>query len=400
MVYNLELLMNTFAAVMTGKGTGAISTVQVFGDSAEDVVKKIFKPAGTKAAKFKTGEILLGTVADVNETIDQVTIGCEGPKTFAINCHGNPLIVADIMQSLQRCGAMLLSAEQLLTKILSAQKSVNTIAVEAKLAQLKAKTIQGTKIIVNQVDAGLSKKAAEWLVSINTISLNQISAEAERLLENSRTAKLIIAGCTAALIGPPNSGKSTLLNHLAGRQKAIVTDIKGTTRDWVEAVCRIESLSLRLIDTAGLDEKPLGPKDTVEEAAQKKSIQILEQADLILLVLDNSQPNEQLNERIIDRITNKRIITVLNKCDLPAEFDTGKLQEILSNTVQISAKEGTGIENMIEKIREICGVADFDLKTPVVFTIRQEKLLQQLKNAKSKQQAASIITELLNGKID
>jgi tRNA modification GTPase len=232
-IYNLELLMNTFAAVMTGKGTGAISTVQVFGDSAQDVVKKIFKPAGTKPAKFKTGEILLGTIADGNETIDQVTIGCEGPKTFAINCHGNPLIVADIMQLLQRCGAKLLTAEQLLSKILSAQKAVNTIAVEAKLAQLKAKTIQGTKIITNQVEAGLSKKAAEWLQNINAISLNQISAEAERILETSRTAKLIIAGCTAALIGPPNSGKSTLLNHLAGRQKAIVTDIKGTTRDWV-----------------------------------------------------------------------------------------------------------------------------------------------------------------------
>jgi len=398
-VYNLELLMNTFSAVMTGKGTGAISTVQVFGDSAEDVVKKIFKPAGTKPAKFKTGEILLGTIADGNETIDQVTIGCEGPKTFAINCHGNPLIVADIMRLLQRCGATLLTAEQLLTKILSAQKSVNTIAVEAKLAQLKAKTIQGTKIIINQVEAGLSKKAAEWLKSINAISLNQIPAEAERILENGRTAKLIIAGCTAALIGPPNSGKSTLLNYLAGRQKAIVTDIKGTTRDWIEAVCQIESLSLRLIDTAGLDEKPLGPTDTVEEAAQKKSVEILEQADLILLVLDNSQPDEQLNERIIDRIANKRIITILNKCDLPAKFETCKMPDFFSDTVQISAKEGTGIESLLEKIRRICGVADFDLKTPVVFTSRQEKLLQQLKKTKSKQQATSIITELLNGQV-
>jgi tRNA modification GTPase len=398
-VYNLEFLMNTFAAVMTGKGTGAISTVQVFGDSAEAVVKKIFKPAGTKPAKFKTGEILLGTIADGNETIDQVTIGCEQANSFAINCHGNPLIVADIMRLLQRCGATLLTPEQLLTKIISAQKSVNTIAVEAKLAQLKAKTIEGTKIVTNQIDTGLSKKAAEWLANINAIFLNQISAEAKRILENSRTAKLIIAGCTAPLIGPPNSGKSTLLNHLAGRQKAIVTDIKGTTRDWVEAVCRIESLSLRLIDTAGLDEKLPAPKDTVEEAAQKKSLQILEQADLVLLILDNSQPNEELNEQIIDRITNKRIITVLNKCDLPAKFDTGVLTGILSNTVQISAKEGTGIENLLEKIRQICGVADFDLKTAIVFTNRQENLLQQLKNAKSKKQATLIITELLNGKV-
>jgi tRNA modification GTPase len=399
--------MNTFAAVMTGKGTGAISTVQVFGDSAEAVVKKIFKPAGTKPAKFKTGEILLGAIADGNETIDQVTIGCEQANSFAINCHGNPLIVADIMQLLQRRGATLLTAEQLLTKILSAQKSVNTIAVEAKLAQLKAKTIQGTKIIINQVDTGLSKKAAEWLQNIDAISLNQISAETERILENSRTARLIIAGCTAALIGPPNSGKSTLLNCLAGRQKAIVTDIKGTTRDWVEAVCQIESLSLRLIDTAGLDEKLPTSKDTIEKAAQKKSVEILEQADLILLVLDNSQPDERFNEYLLEKIAEKpvlseaegKVLTVLNKSDLPPKFDIGKLPETLSNSVQISAKEGTGIENLIEKIRQITGVADFVLKTAVCFTDRQEDLLQQLINPKSEQQAASIITELLNGQL-
>jgi tRNA modification GTPase len=371
----------------------------VFGDSAEAVVKKIFKPAGTKPAKFKTGEILLGAIADGNETIDQVTIGCEQANSFAINCHGNPLIVADIMRLLQRCGATLLTAEQLLTKIISAQKAINTIAVEAKLARMKAKTIQGTKIIINQVDTGLSKKAAEWLRNIDAISLNQISAETGRILENSRTAKLIIAGCTAALIGPPNSGKSTLLNCLAGRQKAIVTDIKGTTRDWVEAVCRIESLCLRLIDTAGLDEKLPAPKDTIEKTAQKKSVQILEQADLVMLILDNSQTSDQLDERLVEKIAEKFVLTCLNKSDLPPKFDTRKLPETLSNSVQISAKEGTGIENLIEKIRRICGVADFDLKTPVVFTSRQENLLKRLKNAKSKQQATSIITELLNGRL-
>ncbi len=391
--------MSIFAAVMTGKGTGAISTVQVFGDSAEAVIEKIFKPTGTKPAEFKTGEILLGIITDGNETIDQVTIGCEQADSFAIHCHGNPLIVADIMQLLQRCGATLLTTEQLLTKMLSARKPINTIAVEAKLAQMKAKTIQGTKIITNQIDVGLSKKAAEWLQNIDAESLKQISSEAERILENSRTAKLIIAGCTVALIGPPNSGKSTLLNYLAGRQKAIVTDIKGTTRDWVEAVCRIESLSLRLIDTAGLDEKLPAPKDTIEKAAQKKSVQILEQADLVLLILDNSQTNDQLDERLIEKIAEKLVLTCLNKSDLPAKFDAGKLPEILSNTVQISAKDGTGIENLLEKIRRICGVADFDLKTPVVFTSRQEEVLKRLKNAESKQQATSIITELLNGQV-
>ena len=383
---------------MTGKGTGAISTVQVFGDSAREIVKKIFRPAGTKPAEFKTGQILLGKIIDGDEIIDQVTIGCEGPKNFAIHCHGNPLIVADIMQLLQRRGATLLTTEQLLNKILSWQKAVNTIAIEARLARLKSKTIEGTKIIVNQIDAGLSKKAKGWLVNINETALNQISTEAGRILESSQTAKLIIGGCTAALTGPPNSGKSTLLNTLAGRQKAIVTDIKGTTRDWVEAVCRIESLSLRLIDTAGLDEKLPKAKDDIEQAAQKKSIEILEQADLVLLVLDNSRENNRLDKELLKKIAGKLVLTVLNKCDLPAKFDSKKLPEALSKSVKISAKEGTGIENLLEKVRQICGVVGFDLKTPVCFTERQNNLLKQLQNAKSAQQAASVITELLNGK--
>ena len=238
--------MSAFAAVTTGKGTGAIATVQLFGDSAKAIIKKIFKSVKAKPPTFKTGKILLGTISDGAETIDQVTIGCEGPGNFAINCHGNPLIVACLMQLLQRYGATLLTAEELLTKIFSMEKPGSTIALEAKLTQLQAKTIQGTKIIVNQVDAGLTKKIEEWLQSyglltenINTISLEQIKADTEQILKNSKTAKLIIFGCMMVLSGPPNTGKSTLLNFLAGRQKAIVTDIKGTTRDWVSAQCRI-----------------------------------------------------------------------------------------------------------------------------------------------------------------
>jgi tRNA U34 5-carboxymethylaminomethyl modifying GTPase MnmE/TrmE len=141
--------MSIFAAVTTGKGTGAISTIQIFGVSAEAVMKKVFKPAGIKPLKFKMGEILLGTITDGAEVIDQVTIGCEGPDTFAINCHGNPLIVEMIMQLLQRHGAALLTAEQLLKKLLTAQKYADTIAVEAKLSQAKARTLQGTKILAN-----------------------------------------------------------------------------------------------------------------------------------------------------------------------------------------------------------------------------------------------------------
>ena len=392
--------MGVFAAVMTGKGTGAISTIQVFGEKSEAVIKKIFKPTGKKNLTLEPGVIYLGTISDGAETIDQVAIACEGLTNFAINCHGNPLIVASLMQLLQRHGAALLTAEQLLAKILTAEKPVNTIALEAKLAQPEVQTIEGTKIIANQIDAGLSSKAAEWLQNIDAISLKEITLNASEILKNSQTAKLIIAGCTMVLSGPPNSGKSTLLNCICGRQKAIVTNIKGTTRDWVSAKCQIGSLSAELIDTAGLGKKLAAtPKNILAKKSQEKTARILEQADLVLLVLDNNRPIDQLDGRLIEKITGKKVLTVLNKSDLPPKFDTAKLPQILADTVQISAKLGTGIENLLRKIRQICGVADFDLQAEICITGRQEKLLKQLKKAKSGKQAASIITELLNGRL-
>jgi tRNA modification GTPase len=391
--------MSAFAAVMTGKGTGAISTIQLFGDSAEAILKKIFKPEGTKKPEFETGKILLGTINDGAEPIDQVTIGCEASNSFAIHCHGNPLIVEVIMELLQRCGVKLITSEELLAKTLAAQKSIGAIALEAKLTQLQTKTVEGAKIVANQISVGLTKKVKDWIQKINKMSLNEITAEAELILKNSQITKLIIFGCKAAIIGPPNSGKSTLLNCLAGRQKAIVTDIKGTTRDWVSAICRIEPLSIEFFDTAGLDEKLSAHNDTIEKASQKKSVEILQQADLVLLVLDNSQSAEQLDKHLLKKVADRKVLTVLNKSDLPARFETAKLPKFLGNTALISAKFGTGIENLTEKILQTCGVADFDLKTAVCFTDRQENLLKKLKKAKSKQEAASIVRELLTGQV-
>ena len=384
---------------MTGKGTGAISTIQIFGDSGEGVLRRIFKPAGTRPVKFKPGEILLGAICDGAEVIDQVTLGCEGQDSFAIHCHGNPLIVEMIMELLRKHGANLVTAEQLLARTLVAQESSNTIAIEARLAQANAKTIEGAKIIANQIHGGLSEKARAWLDGIEEISLGQIKAEAVRILRQSQAARLIMYGCTAVLAGPPNSGKSTLLNYLAGRQKAIVTDIKGTTRDWVEATCQIAPLSVTLIDTAGLDEEPSGLHQTIEQAAREKTTEILEQADLVLLVLDGSKPAEELDDELIERICDKQVITVLNKSDLPAQFDAGRLPKFLSEPVQISAKEGTGIKHLTETIRQTSGTVDFNVRQPVCLTNRQDDLLRQLKISKSKQQAASIVTELLKGAV-
>ena len=385
--------MSLFAAVMTGKGTGAIATIQLFGKSAKAVLKKIFQPASGKETIFTPGKILLGHISDDAETIDQVTIGCESPNSFAINCHGNPLIVEMIMKLLQKHGAELLAADQLLAKILKQQKTLSTIEIEAKLAVPKAKTLEGTKIIASQIDSGLNKTANYWLKNINSISVDEIKTYANEILKASQTAKLLICGCSIVIAGPPNTGKSTLLNCLAGTQKAIVTDIEGTTRDWVSAQCRIGILAAEIIDTAGLTETL--SQDSIDKAAQQKSLEILRTAGLILLVLDNNQPAHQLDGKLLKKLAPKKILIVLNKSDLPAKLNPKNLPPPLAETVLVSAKFETGIDVLIRKIQEVLGVTALDLGQSICFTDRQKNLLKKIEHAKSKDSATATITELL-----
>jgi small GTP-binding protein len=306
---------------------------------------------------------------------------------------------------LQQQGVELLTAEQLLCKT-SAEN--NTIAIEAKLTLPKAKTIQGTQIILNQIDsgpeperfrAGLTASAKNWLQN----PPDKIAIEAQKIIDKSKIAKLIIFGCRIVLAGPPNTGKSTLLNQLCGRQKAIVADIKGTTRDWVSAECRIGPLAAELIDTAGLDEQLA---DDINNAAQQAAMEIINQADIVLLVLDNSEPVNQINKSFTNILANKKVLAVLNKSDLPfvsqrrtglpCLFETGNMP----NAISISAKFGSGIDYLCDEIVRLAGVENLDPNQPICFTPRQEQLLAQLSTAKSKDAVHSIITELLSGPLN
>ena len=166
-----------------------------------------------------------------------------------------------------------------------------------------------------------------------------------------------------------------------------------------ETTCQIGSLSLTIIDTAGLENELGDPQDTIGQAAQEKTTEILEQADIVLLVLDSSQSNKQIDTRFSEKIVGKRIITILNKSDLSSRLDTDRLPENLSNSVRISAKEGSGIEKLKYKIQQISGVTHFDPQQPICFTTRQENLLEQLINTLSAQQATSNLTKLLEDQI-
>jgi len=385
--------MNVFAAVMTGPGAGAIATVQLFGASAEAVLREVFQSKGGRAFEPVEGRVLLGSIVEDGETIDEVTIGCEGPGNFAIHCHGNPLIVARIMGLLQRGGVPPVPAEQLLTRMLTAHEPRDSIRNEAKLALTTVKTIEGATIIANQAKAGLSQKAAQWREHLRSTSLAQIAADARQILDDSEPARLIISGCTIALVGPPNTGKSTLLNALAGREKAIVTAIPGTTRDWVSAEIHIPPLLATIIDTAGLDSLPAA--GAIDQAAQRKSMEIIERADLALLVLDLSRPAGQIASQLMNSLSNKRTVVALNKADLPPRFDPACLPGQLGQRVSISAMLGTGLDNLIRTVHQACNVAEFPRDCLVAFTDRQRHLLGALQHAVSRSEAASIITELL-----
>ena len=178
--------MRAFAAVMTGRGTGAIATIQLYGDSAQAALAAIFRPADGRPLEPATGAIMLGHIVDGDQIIDQVTVGCEAPRTFAVHCHGNPLILAKVMALLQQGGVDLMAAEAVFSMMLTERQPVNAIAAEAKLALTTVKTIAGARMVSRQIEAGLMEKAGHWQRDVESGNLEQVVAEAGRILSRSR----------------------------------------------------------------------------------------------------------------------------------------------------------------------------------------------------------------------
>ena len=388
--------MSVSAAVTTAKGAGAISTIELQGDGAREILEKIFKPACKGKADFKIGSILVGTIVDVDNDIDQVAIGCETDKHFAIHCHGNPLIAEAIMKLLEKYHAALLTDEHFFLN--TSHTKNNMIAIEAKIELAKAKTLFATKLILNQANMGLAKSAAKWLKEIK--DTEKIKAEALAILKKSEKVRFIIAGCKAVIAGPANSGKSSLLNLLCGKEKAIVTNIEGTTRDYVTAEIMLENFFLELTDTAGIDEVLALKSDVIEKKSQQKSLGILENADIVLLVLDSSKYYSSLPKSLFNAIANKKIIVCLNKSDLKSKIRKKDLPTNLDKIVSISTKTCEGIDNLKQEMLQMCFVKELDIYEPIAFTKRQLRLIKQLSENNSADDANLLITELLNGQLN
>ena len=363
---------NTIAAISTPLGTGAISIIRMSGKDSISIINKIF----TKdLSNEKSHTIHYGKIIDNNEEIDEVLVSLmRSPKTFTkedvieINCHGGLSITNKVLELLLNNGAVLASPGEFTKRaflngridLIEAQGIMDLIEAKTELARTQAmKELNGN--LSNKIDL-LREKLIEIISNIevnidypeyediNKVTNEQIYPkikeliqEIDNLIASNEDGKIIKEGITIGIIGKPNVGKSSLLNAILEEEKAIVTDIEGTTRDTIEGTTIINGIACNFIDTAGIRNSD----NIVEQIGVNKSKKIIDTCDLVLLVLNNNDIIAKEEQELLEQIRNKPHIVIVNKIDLEQKL------ELNEECIKISIKEKKGLEQIKDKISEI-----------------------------------------------
>lgn len=370
---------DTITAISTTTGVGAISIIRLSGIDAIKIVNKVFTKDLTNA---ESHTIHYGYIKDKEEKIDEVLVSImRAPKTFTrediveINCHGGIATTNKVLELLLENGARLAEPGEF-TKRAFLNGRIDLLEAEATMDLISSKSETARKISINTLTgetSNLIKSLRSDLIQIiSNIEVNIDYPEYEDveemtndkvlpniqkfrtrlvdIIKKSEDSKVIKEGIKVGIIGKPNVGKSSLLNSLIEEEKAIVTNIPGTTRDIVEGTLILGGITLNITDTAGIRES----KDIVEMLGVEKSLKIIDSSDLVIFILNNNEELSNEEKELLDKLKNKKKIIVINKIDLESKLD----KSILDDYIEISVKENIGIDKVKNKIRDLFNIGE------------------------------------------
>ena len=371
---------DTIAAIATAPGEGGIGIIRISGEKSLQVAQSIFKSKSGKMIKdYNARTLIYGTVVDNEKVIDEVLVAyMKGPNSYTaedvieINCHGGFISVKKILELILSKGVRLAEAGEF-TKRAYLNGRIDLSQAEAIIDVIKSKTDMAHEVAQSQLEGSLAKKIKDLRMNVTEVLAHlevsidfaeedveeityqtleekalELRNEIKKLYDTAESGKILRDGLKTVIVGKPNVWKSSLLNSILGENRAIVTDIAGTTRDVIEEFVNIKGIPLKIVDTAGIRET----EDVVEKIGVEKSRESFSTADLVIMVLDASRKLSEEDMEILESLKNKKTIVLLNKMDLEPQIELEKIEEFVNSEdiIKISALKHQGIEELQDKI--------------------------------------------------
>ena len=381
---------DTICAISTSQGVGAISIVRVSGEDSINIVNKIFK--GKDLTTVESHTINYGHIVENDTVIDEVLVSImKAPKTFTtediveINTHGGIAPTNKVLELLLENGCRLAEPGEF-TKRAFLNGRIDLLEAEAVMDMIDSKTENQRKMAANQISGKTSNLINDlrndMVQIISNINVNidypeyddvdiitndllipkitNLKEKITKILKESENGKMIKEGIKTSIIGRPNVGKSSLLNALLEEDKAIVTDIAGTTRDIVEGTISVNGILLNMIDTAGIRET----EDVIESIGVEKSKKIMDESDLILFMLNNNEELTDDIKELFTKVVDKKYLVLINKNDLETKLDIRELNIDKDKIINLSIINNQGIDELKEKISELFKLNEIETKDP------------------------------------
>lgn len=414
------MLTDTIAAISTGNSNSGINIIRISGENAKKIIEEIF----ISKKKIEHQKIIYGNIIDKSKKriIDEVLVSYfKAPKSYTgedlceINCHGGKKVTQEILSLVTKSGKarlaepgefsktaflngkMDLSKAEAVVDIINAKTELQVDVASAQIQGSIKKSIDSIKEtlleIIANIEVGIDYPEYEYdELKNNQIidKLNKMLKTIKDLLKTYEDGRFIKNGINVGIIGAPNSGKSSLLNMLSKQERAIVTDIEGTTRDVIEEKIIIGNVELNVFDTAGIRDS----EDVIEQIGIKKSIEIIDKSDIILLVIDNSKRINCQDKKIIKLLDKKTHIACLNKIDLSCETLLNIKELKTPHVIEMSAKLGKGIEELEQTINGIFNKLDYTKNQEIIIINERHKNLL----IKAKRNIKNAISSLKEGK--